>query len=404
MPEIYNSSTPTVNFGRQTFETSWFWRVLPAGMRRRWWLFRVFDLIARYWPVFGNRKGLLVVRMDGIGDMVLFRHALDLHADIFGVRNSDIIVLGCKSWASVADELFKNYRLIIIDEHAFARQPFYRFKISLMVRRLNVETAICDSYFRRAMMADSLVWVSAANTNIVSLPFINEPTRTEFTYYLSQVDMIIDTGPYPTHEIIRHSNFLSALSKKPLSPIAPSVSWEGELNSFPINSPYVVLSPGSNEYGRRWPYENYAMVAKNLHDQGYGFVIVGGQDEHIETPPEQLGSSKGVTDLAGKTRLPELINILKHAAATVSNDTGPAHLSIALGTPTVVILGGGHFGSFVPYPDTIALDHVRFIYEKMPCYHCFWRCHKRASKFEVFPCISAVNEERVTDSVLELIQ
>ena len=54
--------------------------------------------------------------------------------------------------------------------------------------------------------------------------------------------------------------------------------------------------------------------------------------------------------------------------------------------------------------DTIALDHVRFIYEKMPCYHCFWRCHKRASKFEVFPCISAVNEERVTDSVLELIQ
>ncbi|HIN76346.1 MAG TPA: glycosyltransferase family 9 protein, partial [Rhodospirillales bacterium] len=90
--------------------------------------------------------------------------------------------------------------------------------------------------------------------------------------------------------------------------------------------------------------------------------------------------------------------------ATVSNDTGPAHLSIALGTPTVVILGGGHFGSFFPYPDTIALDHVRFIYEKMPCYHCFWRCHKRASKFEVFPCISAVNEERVTDSVLELIQ
>lgn len=94
MPVIYDTSTTTTQFGKRNFETSWFWRILPAGMRRRWWLFRVFDLIARYWPVPRNRSGLLVVRMDGIGDMVLFRQALDLHAEIFDVRNSDIIVLG----------------------------------------------------------------------------------------------------------------------------------------------------------------------------------------------------------------------------------------------------------------------------------------------------------------------
>ena len=39
------------------------------------------------------------------------------------------------------------------------------------------------------------------------------------------------------------------------------------------------------------------------------------------------------------------------ASCVISNDTGPAHLSIALSVPTVVIIGGGHFGSFVPYPD-----------------------------------------------------
>ena len=59
------------------FEASWFWRLLPAGMRRRWWLFRLFDIIARHWPVFGASRGTLVVRMDGIGDMVLFRQALE---------------------------------------------------------------------------------------------------------------------------------------------------------------------------------------------------------------------------------------------------------------------------------------------------------------------------------------
>ena len=65
-----------------------------------------------------------------------------------------------------------------------------------MVRRLNAQRALNDSYFRRAMMADSLVWLSGAKETTVSLPFINEPTRTEFSYYLSQVSQIIDT-PLP---------------------------------------------------------------------------------------------------------------------------------------------------------------------------------------------------------------
>ncbi|MFQ5763594.1 MAG: hypothetical protein ACE5GT_01585, partial [Rhodospirillales bacterium] len=59
------------------FRTTAFWRALPSGMRRRWWLFRPFDVIARHWPVLKKPRGVLVVRMDGIGDMVLFRRALD---------------------------------------------------------------------------------------------------------------------------------------------------------------------------------------------------------------------------------------------------------------------------------------------------------------------------------------
>ena len=396
-------TTPSANLANPTFEASWFWRLLPAGMRRRWWLFRAFDLIARYWPVSGVKKGLLLVRMDGIGDMVLFRQTLDHYSEVFAIPNSEIIVLGCNSWATVAEELFEDYPLVLIDEHAYARQPFYRFKISLMVRRLNVETTVCDSYFRRAMMADSLVWMSAAKKTIVSLPFINEPTRVEFTYYLSQVDHIIDTGSYPTHEIIRHYNFLSALSGKDYTPLAPSVSWKDKAQPFPINSPYVVLSPGSNEYGRRWPYENYISIAKDLRNKGYNVVIVGSIGEYSDTFSRSFTKSANVPDLAGKTRLPELIDILKNAAGTISNDTGPAHLSIALGTPTVVIVGGGHFGSFVPYPKKIIPGHVRFVYEMMSCYLCFWRCHKRSNKYEVFPCISAVSEQRVMDSVMELI-
>ena len=70
----------------------------------------------------------------------------------------------------------------------------------------------------------------------------------------------------------------------------------------------------------------------------------------------------------------------------------------------VVIVGGGHFGSFVPYPEEICPEFVKFAFEEMPCYHCFWRCPKRQTKFEVFPCVSAVEVGAVWQFAEELLR
>ena len=377
------------------FQTSWFWRLLPSGMRRRWWMFRAFDMLARHWPVPRARRGVLVVRMDGIGDMVLFRNALDSYAEVLGVAQGDITVLGCASWGPIADTVFAGYRRLILDEHAFARQPFYRFKLALWVRRLNPEITIVDSYFRRALMADSLAWIAGAPRTIASLPFINEPTRTEFTYYLSQGGPVIDTGPYPTHEIVRHYRFLSVLAGRDIAPEPPRLPWRERVPAVAAGGAYVVLNPGSNEFGRRWPFTSYLEIAERMLARGLRVVWIGGRDEDAGDPSLRFGEDARVVDAMGRTDLPELLDILKHAALVISNDTGPAHLAIALGAPTVVVVGGGHFGSFVPYPPEATPPTARFVYHEMPCYHCFWRCHLRASRFDVFPCISAVAPDAV---------
>jgi ADP-heptose:LPS heptosyltransferase len=401
--DTYPTGLKGPKVGGHLFATSWFWRALPAGMRRRWWLFRFFDLLVRHWPVLKRRKGLLIVRMDGIGDMILFRRTLEDYAEAFGVEKSDITVLGCESWGPIAAEVFAGYRLMVIDEHVFARQPIYRFRIGMMVRQLAPAITICDSYLRRAMMADSLVWMAGAPKSISSLPFINEPTRTEFTYYLSQVDQVIDTGPYPTHEILRHYRFLSDITGTEITPKPPKIFWRDQAPPLSVTAPYVVLNPGSNEYGRRWPFENYLDVAEQLVASGYQVVIVGGPGERAGDHRARFGDDARIIDLIGKTTVPELLDVLKHAACVISNDTGPAHLSIALETPTVVIVGGGHFGSFVPYPEEVRPPFVKFAFEEMSCYHCFWRCPKRDSKFEVFPCVSAVAVDAVLAHAKELL-
>ena len=381
---------------RRRFATSPFWRTLPAGMRRRWWVFRPWDLIARHWPVYKKRRGLLVVRMDGIGDMVLFRTCLDHYAEVLDFNASEITVLGCTSWAGIADIVFAGYRVRVIDEHAYARRPLYRFKVSLWLRRLAPAVTVCDSYLRRALMADSLVWIADAPRTLASLPYINEPTRAEFLFYLSQINEIIDTGDYPTHEVVRHYRFLSILAGRRIKPELLHLPWRDNPPPIPGGGPYVVLNPGSNEPGRRWPFGHYLMLAGRLLKAGYRVVFVGKSEEKTrENNFRDFCERHGVIDLIGRTTLPGLLDLMNHAAAVLSNDSGPAHLSIALGAPTVVIVGGGHFGCFVPYPKQITPPQTRFVFHEMDCYHCFWRCHKRASKYDVFPCISAIAEERV---------
>lgn len=387
---------------KDEFRVPAFWRLVPGGMRRRWWLFRPLDQIARHWPILGRRRGVLVVRMDGIGDMVLFRRSLDHYAEALGVDASDITVLGCDSWKAIAAEVFAGYRVMTIDEHAYARQPLYRFVVNLKVRALAPRTVVCDSYFRRAMMADSLVWVTGAPRKVVSLPYVNEPTRAEYKYYLSQTDEIVDTGPYPTHELVRHARFLSALSGHDVPAEAPVLDWpdRGRPTVVPDGPPCAVLNPGSNEFGRRWPLAGYIAIGRRLLAAGYRVAVVGkGEERRDDHAFEEFLKMAGVLDLRGKTDVPGLMDILNDAAVVVTNDTGPAHLSIGLGAPTVVIVGGGHFGSFVPYPKAATPPGVRFVHHEMDCYHCFWRCPKRASKFETFPCVAAVGEDEVWRAV-----
>jgi len=389
---------------RPVIRVSRFWRMFPAGMRRRWWMFRPFDLIARNFPVFTKRRGLLVVRMDGIGDMVLFRQSLDHYAEAFDVDPQDITILGCDSWRRIAGDVFAGYRVITIDEHAYARKLLYRFRINLMIRRLAVDVAVCDSYLRRAMMADSLVWAAAAPRSIVSMPYVNEPTRSEFTFYLSQVDEIIDTGPYPTHEIIRHCRFVSSVAGKKFQANAPRISWSGNRPDFADGGPYCVINPGSNEPGRRWPFASYVAIAEKLLALGWRVAFVGTRGERWDAALlDEIASRPGISDLTGQTTLNELMDLMNYAGLVLSNDSGPAHLSIALGAPSLVIVGGGHFTSFVPYPSEICPDNARFVYKIMDCYHCFWRCHKRHSKFDVFPCVEANAVDDVWSKCEELI-
>src|SRR5206468_12479008 len=101
--------------------------------------------------------------------------------------------------------------------------------------------------------------------------------------------------------------------------------------------------------------------------------------------------------------LGELMDLAQHAELVISSDTGPAHLAIGLGAPTIVIVGGGQFTSFVPYPAALTPPQVRFVWHELPCYHCFWNCTQPYAAGGSYRCLEAMSVAQVRDAADELL-
>lgn len=96
--------------------------------------------------------------------------------------------------------------------------------------------------------------------------------------------------------------------------------------------PYVVLHPGATVPARAWPAETAAQTVRLLSDAGVRVLVTGSPKERELTA--RVAGTAGA-DLGGRTDLATLSSVLRGAAATIAANTGPAHLSAAVGTPVV---------------------------------------------------------------------
>ena len=106
------------------------------------------------------------------------------------------------------------------------------------------------------------------------------------------------------------------------------------------DKPLVLLCPGSvNSRAKRWPAERYAALADNLAESGTTVALIGSLGE-LEVSKQVISlARRPPVLLTGRTSVAEVTALISIADVLVTNDTGPAHIGAALGTPTVVIFG-----------------------------------------------------------------
>jgi heptosyltransferase-2 len=87
---------------------------------------------------------------------------------------------------------------------------------------------------------------------------------------------------------------------------------------------------------RRWPVENYAVLASEMVNRGWEVVLLGGpEDVWVRSYFQQLT----VTDCIGALSLPQVIQACDACDAVVTHDTGPLHLAGLSNTCLVGIFG-----------------------------------------------------------------
>lgn len=162
---------------------------------------------------------------------------------------------------------------------------------------------------------------------------------------------------------------------------------------------FTVICPGSNKpYWTRWAPDNFARLAQYItdkHDKNV-YIITGPQEGKLaQTLEYKTGKNQKIEVIENKLSQIELAGFISLAALFIGNNSGPLHMSGAIGTPSIAIYGPS-------LPDTWAVP------DKTPHKHFYHMvgcnpCNESICAYEPRTCLAAVTVEEVCEGIDELL-
>ena len=129
----------------------------------------------------------------------------------------------------------------------------------------------------------------------------------------------------------------------------------------------IVIHIGAGYPSKRWSIARFVEVASEIRKRGLGTpIFIGTKEEARLLEPYRQKFDSSWLDLVGKTSLPELLSVLRHADLFIGNDSGPAHLAALLNRKLVVIFSGTNdYRQWAPWS-----SKLRIVNHPVPCSPC----------------------------------
>jgi len=352
------------------------------------------DLLVAMIPVHGPRKGIAIVRVDAIGDFILWLDSAKEFRGIF--PNERIILIANRVWAELARQFPYWDDVIPVDGRKLAFDFLYRYRFLTLIRKKGFHTAVQPTYSRVCLHGDSIVRATAAQARIGSVGDLSNMTRQEKKKSDRWYTELVPASDKPLMELYRNAEFISNLARRDFVARVAEIPEDLSDSSFVHEHAYAVLFPGASWSGKEWPLKNFIATGLALKDRfDLDIILCGDSNDQIRCRKIAAEIGDRCTDLSGKTTLVQLISILRRSALLISNDTSAVHIAAAVGLPAVCILGGGHYGRFLPYPEELTGSRPLCAVHHMPCFNCNWNCIYPLTEEGAVRCVARVKVGQV---------
>ncbi len=340
-----------------------------------------------------NIRNIVWVRPDSIGDAVLSASMLPyIRRKYEGAR----IVVVCQEHIGELYEACPYVdEVVVFNRKRVLEDERYRLEITARLRMLKPQLSLNSVYSREALTDWFAIKCGAERRVALEGNLCNISPERRSMHNQFYTDLLPSPGGQKL-ELERHRDFLRGLDIE--APGLRPVVWMkqedeafadrlfGENGLDPAGT--IALFAGA-QYECR-VYEGYGQAMSEFCRANRLTVIALGTEQDRDINQRNLNAIGVRTiNLSGRTTILQSCAILKRCRLAVGAETGLAHISCAVGTPNVILLGGGHFGRFMPYSPLTSVACL-----PLECFGCNWSCRYRSSH-----CVKDVATEVVTEAV-----
>lgn len=307
-----------------------------------------------------KRDTVIILRLDNIGDYILFRNFLSEIRFSEAYKDKKLILVGNIVWKTLAEQLDAAFinQFVWIDTKKYYKNWQYRLHITLKIKQLAAYEIINPAH-SHTFLQNEIVQISGAKIRTSSQnDGANIAQNSPDTNIYNR---IIASLPENNFEFWRNKFFFENLLEKNINISKPSIY----INENIKPKTHIRIFPSAGMPSRQWHTQHFSELISRIaaKNPDAHFEILGtAEDERLAIEiGENLPKSIKIHSKCGKI---SLIEMMEHIAAShfiISNESAPVHIAAAVGTAAVCISNGNHFTRFTPYPLSIA-DNIFTIY------------------------------------------
>lgn len=356
-----------------------------------------------------RRFSAVIFKVDAIGDFVLAVSAIRRLTEHYGLDRC-CLVTG-SAGAGVAAQEFPGVSRIVLSVPVCGG-PVRRMLPQLLTARAALSRVGCDHVIalrhQRADYHDLLLswirtahsvgvtdkapaWMDGYRRKRVHFPFTDVVQAPPASVEAREGDVLL------CRELRLHQALLSYALSRPVSAveILPAFAHVATRNGN-----YLVVAPFAGTLIKTYPEPRLLECLDRIHAR-------------LAVPIQLTGSSKqkralarlrakmenrGIHDveIRWNQTIAGHVHLVAGSRAVLAMDSATAHVATALNKPTVVILGGGHYGHFAPWRRS---SRQAWLTHRTDCFDCSWKCVRNEPS-----CITGITPDEVSNALAAVMK